>query len=254
MSHKNLTFALVPKKHIGFFEIVRDGCMYQAPRLGVNCHYIGSRNGTGEEQAAIIRNLADSGFIDGMAVSVAGGNSTLTNGAIAYALSKNIPVITFDSDAPDSGRLSHIGTDNWAFGATLAKLLLQLRPNGGKYGIITGSEPNIVERTQGIQAFLARSTWQEARNSPADGEASIAKSLDLMESFSLDEEVSAVIAVGAWPMYDKTDDRWISIVNASHDTMTYVNSDSSPRQVNLLRGGYGTFEEDSFMSIRLCFV
>lgn len=244
MDHKNLTFALVPKKHAGFFETVGDGCLRQAPRIGVTCLYIGPENGTGEEQAALIRNLADRGYIDGMAVSVAGGNLTLTNGAIAYALSKNIPVITFDSDAPDSGRLSYIGTDNWAFGATLAKLLLQLRPNGGKYGIISGSEPNIVERTLGVQSYLARSTWKEARNSPADSEESIATSLDLMEGFALDDEVSAVIAVGAWPMFNKTDDRWISIVNASHDTMTYVNSDASPRQVNLLREGYGKFADN----------
>lgn len=243
MSFKNLTFALVPKKEAGFFEIVRDGCMDEAPRIGVTCVYKGPTVGNSpEKQAAIIRELADREDIDGIAVSVSGGNIEATNLAIAYALSKNVPVITFDSDAPDSGRLSYIGTDNWAFGATLGKLLLQLRPNGGNYGIITGPSPNHAERVSGLQSYLTGSTWKEDRNSPADCKADITKSHDIMEAFSQDTEVHAVLSVGGWPMFAATDQRWRDIVNASHDTVTYVNSDSEPRQVKLLSEGYGTFQ------------
>ena len=243
LGRNNLTFAVVPKHESDFFDVVRDGCVEQGHRIGANCHYTGpSAENAYEEQGMIIRDLADSGVIDGIAVSVVGGDIELTNVAIAYALSKGIPVITFDSDAPDSGRLSYIGTDNWAFGATLGKILLQLKPNGGTYGIIADPAPNIVERVAGLQSYLAGSTWKEAENSPGDCQGDIDKSHDIMEDFSLDEAVSAVISVGGWPMFAETDDRWRSIVNASRDTVTYVNSDSEPRQVKLLSEGYGTFE------------
>lgn len=51
---------------------------------------------------------------------------------------QNIPVITFNSDAPGSARLCFIGLDNYRAGQTAAGLLRLLLPAGGKVFPLTG--------------------------------------------------------------------------------------------------------------------
>ena len=53
--------------------------------------------------------------------------------------------MTFDSDAPQSKRLSFIGSDNYDLGTQHANVLLQIDPTGykyGKYALITSMGPN----------------------------------------------------------------------------------------------------------------
>lgn len=138
-NEKRYRFAIVPKSLNGaFFPVVDDGCVDQARKLGnVECVYVGTEFLDVEGQAHIIRSLVSSGDIDGIAVSIAQSNSPVTNEAIQFGMLAGIPVITFDSDAADSERLTYIGTNNYAFGQALGKVLLQIDPTGGYYGVIS---------------------------------------------------------------------------------------------------------------------
>ena len=57
------------------------------------------------------------------------------NSAIGKALSAGVPVIGFDSDAADSGRLSYVGTDNYDFGANAAKAMSEMIGGEGQVAI-----------------------------------------------------------------------------------------------------------------------
>jgi ribose transport system substrate-binding protein len=55
------------------------------------------------------------------------------------------PIIVFDSDAPESNCLVHVGADNYARGLEWAKLLKQVKSDGREYGMVSGFGLNLAE-------------------------------------------------------------------------------------------------------------
>ena len=51
--------------------------------------------------------------------------------------------------------MAYVGTDNNAFGTELGKLLDQLVPGGGKYGVVAMLAPNLVQRFDRVTKWLA---------------------------------------------------------------------------------------------------
>jgi ribose transport system substrate-binding protein len=71
---------------------------------------------------------------------------------IDAALNKGVPVITIDSDAPDSKRLFFVGTDNYKAGTEGGKLTAQLLNNKGNVVVLTMPEQaNLKERLHGYK-------------------------------------------------------------------------------------------------------
>jgi len=81
---------------------------------------------------------------------------------IAKAIDGGIPLITIDTDAPDSKRLAYLGTDNLAAGRTAGRLFLEglskkgISPTGAKIGVGVGSVTarNAIERIQGFNEVV----------------------------------------------------------------------------------------------------
>lgn len=153
------TFALVPKAmNNPFFDFARDGCMQAAEDLdGVECLYIGPSEHTEADQIQVVEDLITR-RVDGLAVSPS--NATAMARALARAQDAGIPVITWDSDllAEDAGRrTTYIGTENRAMGVEQAKLLRELKPEGGTICIQSGGAAamNHNERMQGLRDTLA---------------------------------------------------------------------------------------------------
>lgn len=90
----------------------------------------------------------------GILVSAADPN--LLTPDINAALDQGIPVITIDSDAPDSKRLFFVGTDNYNAGLIGGKLAAKLLDGKGNIVIFTiPSQNNLKDRLQGYQAGFA---------------------------------------------------------------------------------------------------
>jgi ribose transport system substrate-binding protein len=90
------------------------------------------------------------------AIVIGPSNPAAIKGAVKKALSAGIPVITFDTDAPDSGRLLYVGTDNYKAGYEAGKTMVKLLKGNGKVAICTGSLTalNSVQRMDGFKAAL----------------------------------------------------------------------------------------------------
>ena len=153
------TFALVPKAmNNPFFDSAREGCMQAAADLeGVDCLYIGPSEHTEADQIQVVEDLITR-RVDGLAVSPS--NATAMARALVRAREAGIPVITWDSDllAEDAGlRTTYIGTENRAMGVEQAKLLQDLKPEGGSLCIQSGGAAamNHNERMQGLRDTLA---------------------------------------------------------------------------------------------------
>lgn len=88
---------------------------------------------------------------------------------IDQAVEAGIPVVTFDSDAPNSKRSVYVRTDNSFFGKQIAKVLKQLQPDGGTFGVISRAGVNIMEREKGFRYELLENSngvWTEVEGSP----------------------------------------------------------------------------------------
>ena len=66
------------------------------------------------------------------------------------------PVLTFDSDAPDSKRLTFVGTQNYAAGYTAGEAMAEWLGGKGKIAISTFPGPDhLAKRVQGFKDALA---------------------------------------------------------------------------------------------------
>jgi ribose transport system substrate-binding protein len=144
---KNEAFVLIPKWKGLFYDDIAAGCQEAALERNVSCVYLGSDTADAQGQAALIKDVVVNPTsynitkVLGMGVAVL--DEEVTGSAIDFATSQNIPVVTFDSDAPSSSRIAYVGTNNSAFGEELGKVMKQVDPTGGLYRIITGIGPNL---------------------------------------------------------------------------------------------------------------
>lgn len=236
-------FAVVPKAmNNPFFDVARDGCMKRAKELGnVECIYKGPIEHEPATQAQIIQDFITQ-KVDGLAISVA--DVAAMTKSIDAATAAGIPVITFDADAPGSKRLAYIGTNNKDFGLALGKQLLKLRPDGGKYAMVSGGPgaKNLAERVDGVREALKGSKWVEVQGSPTfcndDSALAIQQMSDLRTATP---DLGAIVPVGGWPMF--APEGYKAFVNKNKKDIdagkfTLVVADTLKMQLELLRDGY----------------
>jgi len=207
------TFIVVPKVDDPFGRVVFAGCEFEAVNLlqegeRIRCLYLppphGNANAT--EQANLIRDVAtypekyvyNLSKVVGMIVSVL--DEKVTGEAINYATNRNISVITFDSDAPQSTRLAYVGVNNSDVGDNIGKEMMIEDPRGGHYAIITGIGPNHELRIEAIRQALRGSTWVESR-SPLNCYENSTLALELLSDLLNNSTIQGIILTEAWPTY-----------------------------------------------------
>jgi len=236
-------FVIVPKAmNNPFFDFARDGCEKRAKELGnIECIYKGPVEHEPATQAQIIQDFITQ-KVDGLAISVA--DVAAMTKSIDAATAAGIPVITFDADAPGSKRIAYIGTNNKEFGLALGKQLLQLRPNGGKYAMVSGGPgaKNLAERVDGVREALKGSKWTEVSGSPTfcndDPALAIQQMTDLQTATP---DLAAIIPVGGWPMFAPEGFKAFASKNKKDietGKFALVVADTLKMQLELLRDGY----------------
>src|SRR3954463_6058155 len=89
-------------------------------------------------------------------ILISAADASLMAPDINAALAQGIPVITMDSDAPDSKRLFFIGTDNYKAGTLGGKLTAKLLGGKGNIVILTiPGQPNLKDRLHGYQDAIS---------------------------------------------------------------------------------------------------
>jgi ribose transport system substrate-binding protein len=86
----------------------------------------------------------------GILVSVS--DPSVLNADIDNAIAQGIPVVTIDSDAPDSKRLAFIGTDNYQAGVMGGKIVAEKLQGKGSVIVFTiAGQTNLAERLHGYK-------------------------------------------------------------------------------------------------------
>ena len=234
-------FAVVPKlTPEPFFDDVAAGCSAEAlSHPNVECRYVGTQTLDAQGQASVIDRLIEEGNISGLAVAVI--DVDITGAAIDRAVEANIPVITFDSDAPGSRRFAHIGTNDFELGQSFAWLLSAYgRRNSGNFAVISSEAPNLDERVDGIfrelEETFADSQWTEIV-SPTNCHNSNDEALEQMYELASDPNLDAIVSVGGWPMRVEPSSRWKDFVDSNRHLLLFV-ADAAPVQVKLMNEGY----------------
>jgi ribose transport system substrate-binding protein len=239
----NYRFVIVPKAmNNPFFDFARDGCQKRAKELGnIECIYKGPIEHEPATQAQIIQDFVTQ-KVDGLAISVA--DVAAMTKSIEAATAAGIPVITFDADAPGSKRIAYIGTNNKEFGVALGKQLLKLRPDGGKYAMVSGGPGarNLAERVDGVREALKGSKWAEVAGSPTfcnDDPALAVQQMTDMRTATPD--LAAIVPIGGWPMFAPEGFKAFASRNKKDidsGKFTLVVADTLKMQLELLRDGY----------------
>jgi len=88
-------------------------------------------------------------------ILVSPGNPEMMRAEIDAAIAAGIPVITIDSDAPQSQRLFFVGTNNFQAGQMGGKLLVKMLNGKGNVVFFTiAGQKNLEERLNGYEAAL----------------------------------------------------------------------------------------------------
>jgi ribose transport system substrate-binding protein len=155
------------------------------------------------EQAERIRNAVQDGT-DAIIVSCS-DDSILTE-AIDRAVESGVPVMTFDSDAPDSKRFAFYGPDDLEIGETIMQEMAAILGERGKVAILAGSQsaPNLKKRVQGIRNAAIQYPDIEIVgefNHAENAEDAIAKMTQVNETYP---DLNGWAMVGGWPFFSES--------------------------------------------------
>jgi ribose transport system substrate-binding protein len=128
------------------------GFKHAASVLGVQAQVVGPDDYDPAQELADFQKAAAT---NPTGILLAPAQAQIFNSAVNAAIQKGIPVITMDSDAPNSGRLMFIGTDNSEAGEEGARHMGALLHGQGNVVIIDiAGQFNQEERLQGAEQAL----------------------------------------------------------------------------------------------------
>lgn len=137
-----------------FWEPMQIGMQRQAKEMGVDADWSGPRSGAVPEQRRLLEDAVAAGA-DGIALSAI--NAEALAPVIDELMKKGnppIPIITIDSDSPQSNRLAYIGTNNFEAGKRAGEAAVALLPEGGDIVAFVGvlGTDNATQRINGFKS------------------------------------------------------------------------------------------------------
>jgi ribose transport system substrate-binding protein len=136
---------------IPYWQNANAGLMRAATVLGVKAEMVGPDSFDPKAEHEAFRDVLAQ-KIKPAGIMVSAANPAIIQPDIDAAISQGIPVVTVDSDAPNSKRLTFIGTDNDKAGRMGGQLAAKLLEGHGNVVIYTMPEQaNLKERLHGYQ-------------------------------------------------------------------------------------------------------
>jgi simple sugar transport system substrate-binding protein len=136
-----------------FFTPTQSGAADACKLLGCSYTWTGSATSNVSEMVNSI-NSAISAKADGIATSLI--DPKAFDAPVQSALKAGIPVVAYNADEPQTGRLAYIGQDLFVSGQQMGEHIVSLLPNGGDIAlfIATPGAANIQPRIDGAKATL----------------------------------------------------------------------------------------------------
>ena len=157
----------------------------------------------GEVQAQRIRQAVNDGA---SAILIAASDAGKVTGAINDAVDRGVPVMTFDSDAPQSKRFAYYGVDDLKTGQLMMAELAKQLNGKGRVAILAGNQnaPNLQRRVQGAK--------DEAKKYPGIEIAGVFNHVETPQDAAAEvirvnnayPGITGWGFIGGWPLYTQT--------------------------------------------------
>ncbi len=157
----------------------------------------------GQVQAQRIAQAVNEGA---SAVLISCSDAGKVTGAINDAVGRGVPVMTFDSDAPQSSRFAFYGVDDIKTGEAVMRELAPLMNGKGKVAILAGNQnaPNLRNRVAGVKQEAAKypgitivDTFYHIET-PQDAAAEVIR---VQNAYP---EITGWAMIGGWPLFTQT--------------------------------------------------
>ena len=140
------------------------------------------------------------------AIVVSCSDASKLTGAINDAAARGVPVMTFDSDAPQSKRFAFYGVDDVASGEQVMSELAKQLGGKGKVAILAGNQnaPNLRKRADGVKKEAAKYPGIQIVNTfyhietPQDAAAEVVR---VMNAYP---DITGWAMIGGWPLFTKS--------------------------------------------------
>ena len=185
----------------------------------------------GQVQAQRIAQAVNEGA---SAVLLSCSDAGKVTGAINDAVARGVPVMTFDSDAPESKRFAFYGVDDAATGRKVMAELSTLMGGKGKVAILAGNQnaPNLRRRVDGVKEEAAKSPGIQIVGvfnhieTPQDAAAEVVKVGNAYP------DIQGWAMIGGWPLFTKT-----LLTDLSADKLKIVSVDALPAELPYVEKG-----------------
>jgi len=158
----------------------------------------------GQVQAQRIAQAVNEGA---SAVLISCSDAGKVTGAINDAVARGVPVMTFDSDAPDSKRFAYYGVDDVKTGEQVMDELAKQMGGKGNIAILAGNQnaPNLRKRVEGVKKAAAAKYPGikivgvfNHNETPQDAAAEVIKDQNAYP------QIQGWAMVGGWPLFTAT--------------------------------------------------
>jgi ribose transport system substrate-binding protein len=237
-ARKKLSIGMIAKSQSNpVFQAARKGAEAEAAGLSaelsfpVTLEWRTPNDEDAQKQGEFIEQLVASG-ID--AITIACSDASKVTRAIDDAIAKGVQVMCFDSDAPKSGRLCYVGTDDYEAGRLVMEnvaALLGQKP--GVIAILAGNQTatNLQKRVAGAEDELAKHKNLALRKVYYHKETPQDAYAEVESAQKSNPEINGWAMIGGWPIMVDKPLPW------PKGEVTCVSMDTLPQQLEHLRMG-----------------
>jgi ribose transport system substrate-binding protein len=157
----------------------------------------------GQVQAQRIQQAVNDGAT---AILISCSDAGKVTGAINDAVDRGVPVMTFDSDAPQSKRFAYYGVDDIKTGASTMAELAKIMNGKGKVAILAGNQnaPNLQNRVKGARDEAAKYPGIQILGAFNHVETPQDAAAEVIRVNNAYPDIQGWAMIGGWPLFTQT--------------------------------------------------
>jgi ribose transport system substrate-binding protein len=235
---RTITLGLVAKSQGNpVFQAARVGAEDAAVELGkkhgltIKIDWRTPNEEDAQKQAEAIEQLVLAGA-EGIAVSCSDANK-LTD-AINSAVNNGVPIVTFDSDAPNSKRFATYGIDDLECGKQTMEELARVLGGKGIIAVLAGNQnaPNLQRRVAGVREAAKKYPGITIRDVYYHKETPQDAAAKVEQVMQANPDITGWAMIGGWALFTENALKW------QPGTVQCVSVDALPAQLNYIRSGH----------------